>query len=1698
MKSTRIGIRDLKAEDIVVPSQENGLNAEAARQRNDKTAIKLRNSLRTVLSLVGKCVSQGHYNSVVRHSTSLKWIYDMLRSDYDIQQKGIHFFNLLDVKYDQSKMTPVAFYNQYRTIVSNNLAKRGDTLKYKNNEELKAFKQTQFNRQPRKAKVKSAQQSFYCRLCMLAKLPREIYTSHNFGDFKCTQISYQDRQRLKETVKMSNIQSEEFPETDDNELAEMFGYGHIDVAPDHDPDQVMDSHQEIYSNNNLPRNEEANLNFIKPVPSQILTMYLDQRNKFPIHIDLDSGATVNFITESHAKNCGFKILPNGQLSKLGDGVTKLKGIGEINQTFFRNNWQVTFRAIVCKQLTSPVIGGTVFIRDNGVEQDFVKNVIHVHNRRHTVQPTDPVSILPSAPIFSTMSSKVNQNPPSQLLSFNSFKSRVLLPGQDISVPVDKNDGTIVSIEPFVQNVNCEWPESQLQQVVHGKINLRNSTFKPILLGKDVKQFQVRETKEIENPDPTYYKYQPKLSHISSNTNISLIKQEEIKSEKAKELIDRAHEDFQDVFNKDLSQGYNGYYGKHECQLNWATAERPAATKVRVPSYDHDLKGLQQALMDDLTDQGVLLVPQEHRIKVQSVCPSFIQRKQRAKNKPKQQLTKDDVRLLINFGPVNELIKPVPIHVPKTDDVLIMLGRWKFIIIFDLFSGYFQNHMSQDSIPWLGVQTPFGGLRVMARSGQGLMGMAEEFDELLAKVLKPELQDAICCKIVDDVVVGGDTQEEAAANYYRVLSKLHLANIKITPDKTTIFPKSADILGWVWKEGGYLEASEHRKFALTNTKVEDIKKVQDMRSWVGLFKTLHIVTPQIAEILSPFESSTAGKESKEDFVWNYDLEKKFREAKENINKLITLYLPSPQDQLIMETDAAKGGGKNNLPAGIGHILYAIKDDQKLPVRIHSVKLPDKCQKWSPCEIEALSFAAGINKEYDIIRESVHPLIILPDSKPVHEAVKMINQGKFSTSARMSSFLTNVNRTQIISKHVSGKAKLNPISDLQSRNPSDCSSEFCSIHKFIDEAINSVIDEGAKNCKIGVNASSSGYNNRESWKAAQSSNQACIVAKQLLSSGKPPPKAVGKHSGEYWNDIRQYCRDGMITKDGLLVVKAQPDIMSGNIPREKIVIPKPLVPALLYHLHNHNDQHPTKSQQKSIFQRQFYAIGLDKHLELLYSNCYKCSVVKKLPKEIIFNETKTEVEGPQTHFHADIIKRAQQNILTVKDHFSSFQDATIIESEKAIDLKNGLISLTSSMRRPAEVFISVDNSPGFKTLMSNSDEDLKKLNITILKTDEINKNSNAVIDKGCQELEDELKRIEPEGGKIDISILKLAILNLNSKLRRRGNISSYEINAARDQHTGNNLKLDDKELRVEQIQMRNKGQKIGKMKEPIDVGDTVRIANKSDKHKANEMYLVTSKENENIGIQKLLHPLKQTPGKMMSKVYQTNQKHVTVIHKPEFPKHFDVDDYSSNQIQCNRKVSNEWNPISNKFFNDDDDSDEDESINENVYDVDSDSSSHINPSEAELEWDNSPELVQLEENQNPFPEETLEQALQPCQLFQDNDNESSPSGDEVFHNAEFETPPSAPKLQRRNAMRVRQKQGLQPRSEPRVTRTMLSSGNYRQSISNPTSPSAVELGPRVQLFHEALQNVENRTRRSSRIRSNNDKVDYKKLHNYGRKN
>ena len=188
----------------------------------------------------------------------MQWIYDTLRSNYDIQQRGINFFNILDVKFDPDSTTPVSFYNKYRTVLVNNLAKAGDVIRYKNdgpltedekmtpmledlillnvlreidprllafvklhynhkmqhkdklmdfksdmlvnipsflnqinNDEhnnaikasaaLQAFQQQTGQKIKRKPFFKSNKKS-YCRLCYLENQPRNVFTSHDFGD----------------------------------------------------------------------------------------------------------------------------------------------------------------------------------------------------------------------------------------------------------------------------------------------------------------------------------------------------------------------------------------------------------------------------------------------------------------------------------------------------------------------------------------------------------------------------------------------------------------------------------------------------------------------------------------------------------------------------------------------------------------------------------------------------------------------------------------------------------------------------------------------------------------------------------------------------------------------------------------------------------------------------------------------------------------------------------------------------------------------------------------------------------------------------------------------------------------------------------------------------------------------------------------------------------------------------------------------------------------------------------------------------------------------------------------------------------------------------------------------------------------------------------------------------------------------------
>ena len=267
-----------------------------------------------------------------------------------------------------------------------------------------------------------------------------------------------------------------------------------------------------------------------------------------------------------------------------------------------------------------------------------------------------------------------------------------------------------------------------------------------------------------------------------------------------------------------------------------------------------------------------------------------------------------------------------------NDIYTQLGKWKNIIVFNLYNAFFQNLIDPEAHQWLGIMTPFSGLRALACSGQGLLGQSEELYKLLlmVQILHQEYKESRAIKIQEEHL-------EATKNYITILEILYLANIRAEPNKTFIFPKTMDTAGWVWQEGRFLEVIPHTRSSLINTKEEDITKVKHMRSFIGLYKTLCMATPAMSRFITLLEDSVQGLQSTDSYVWNHSASQQFREAKSHIQNTHTLYLPHSRDQFVIKPD-----GVSNIP-GIDHTLFTNHKNTQVPVRYYSANHSEQCRK-----------------------------------------------------------------------------------------------------------------------------------------------------------------------------------------------------------------------------------------------------------------------------------------------------------------------------------------------------------------------------------------------------------------------------------------------------------------------------------------------------------------------------------------------------------------------------------------------------------------------------------------------------------------------------------------------------------------------------------------------------------------------------------
>ena len=971
--------------------------------------------------------------------------------------------------------------------------------------------------------------------------------------------------------------------------------------------------------------------------------------------------------------------------------------------------------------------------------------------------------------------------------------------------------------PFMESNKLVQELHKNRIIVDGKYTfLENSPHCPSPVPEvSVKQISSND-KDVFRHDQTDVK--PPIEDTTSLIEIG----EEVPKDIKQKLME-IHSRFQHVFDGDLTGGYNGTCGNFDVNFNFRGAVPPTPNYYSVPSYNNSKDDiLMQAKIDTLEEQGVVIKVAATNIVPKYAAPCMLTLKHSARDLPpghydslpiREQLKYN--RFILCHDKLSEHVEKQPAKVNKLNETTRIVGSFEYVITTDLTDSFWQRHVSEEKLPYMAFHSPFRGAYFFLRSTQGLINQSEGLEELLAVALQDCIMSGWCRILADNIYVLGHTYDETVKRWRIVLELISACNLKLSPKKTAAFPKRLDLLGWT-KQGKSLIPDPHRQNRLAHTDLP--KTTKDLRSYLGSYRTFYRCQKDMSSILKPLEEFAAGQKSSERLEWKPELIQKFEESKQEIKTLDNLYLPKPEDQLVITSDWCE--------KGISATLWATTEGDERPkvVSRFSAKLPTSLEnmlnaevkpKTLPCDGEmSAQFVAAKSPTFSShIKASNKRTVSLVDNKPVVEASKLIKSGKFSSSRVINNLMSAISEHNLEFQHVSAKLGQNFPDDFASRNPASCDGgSHCKICSFIKDCekltVGSLSFNITESAIVGQVKQTEDtlvqdilrgdktvpFNNRQAMKYLQDQDRDLVKLRNYLTSAKRP---TPRNTRE--NKIKRYLRkdnDITIAKDGCLVAHRRDNNLSN---RELVVVPEDISMGLLYGMHI-NLNHPTSFQLAKVVDTKFFILDKDKKIKDLVSDCTLCQSVARLPEEIHTYKANEMPAHPGQAFTVDILRMCRKKIVVAVENFSGFVSTAFANSEKQEDLMDGIITTVSPFKAVSLAKIRVDQAPAFKALIKNP-ANLRDLDIELEAGECKNKNALALVDKKMQELEHEIKKAAPNNNVVSIKILARASTAVNEKIRHQG-LSSKEILFSRDQFTSENLKINDEDLAKDKMEIRNK--------------------------------------------------------------------------------------------------------------------------------------------------------------------------------------------------------------------------------------------------------------------------------------------------------
>ena len=277
---------------------------------------------------------------------------------------------------------------------------------------------------------------------------------------------------------------------------------------------------------------------------------------------------------------------------------------------------------------------------------------------------------------------------------------------------------------------------------------------------------------------------------------------------------------------------------------------------------------------------------EHTLESEWAAPTFIVPKKTG-----------DVRIVTDFRELNKWIKRKPYPLPRIQDLLQKMEKFKYATAIDLRKGYYNIHLDEESANLCTTVFPWGKYRYKKLP----MGIATSPD-IFQKAMNDICGDLDYVLVyLDDILVLSnqeDSFEDHLAKLQEVLKRLHNVGLKVNLHKTELCQTTLDYLGYTLTPNGIKPQSK---------KVEAIRRMlpptnrRQLRRFLGMVNYYRDIWKRRSHIIAPLAKLSG--QSKAKFAWTEVEQKAFEATKDMIASETLLAYPDFNQPFHVYTDAS---------------------------------------------------------------------------------------------------------------------------------------------------------------------------------------------------------------------------------------------------------------------------------------------------------------------------------------------------------------------------------------------------------------------------------------------------------------------------------------------------------------------------------------------------------------------------------------------------------------------------------------------------------------------------------------------------------------------------------------------------------------------------------------------------------------------------